>query len=366
MGVTNKQLLNELKRITALLSQLQIGAGVSGAGFHSVNLQPLVALLETIDADTSLMEPDINTINNSLLTIKTDIDNIKSNVQVVNSNTDSNPLMDTKLGDLVTDLAAIEVLLTGIDTLLTAIDDDTNNMRANLAIINSNTDPLPDTILTELESIDQNWNLLSVNSVAMVATAANTLGNATEDKQDTMITSLATNLTDNDQMISWLVLIEAATDGLEGKLDTIITHVDGIEGELNSIKAHLDKIEDQQYETPNIDVDVLTMVTGDLTQTQSITAGQLNEIIALTLVGETTANRTVTISIVVNSVVVGLADIVVNSGTTMILDDTKFDRIRQVLLNLKLHSLCELRCVASAVTATESVICNIAMVKRNS
>lgn len=91
------------------------------------------------------------------------------------------------------DLAAIEVLLTTLNTLTTTIDGVLDSMNSKLDTIDSidyflsgDTTDGGD-LLNELQSIDQNWNLLSVNQLNLAAILVAVLNNATSGRQDRLV-----------------------------------------------------------------------------------------------------------------------------------------------------------------------------------
>lgn len=322
--------LAELVTQSTTLSSIETNTDAAAGNGLAAWLASIDELLTTIDFDTNLIGDRTTSIDTRVGT---------SNSRLAN--------IDTSTNNIEASTAAIDASTDGIEALLTTIDSDTNE-------IGNNTDGLQ----AELESIDANWNLLGVNQLNLAAILAAVLNNGTSGNQTTMITRL-TSIRDNADSV------ESELQDINTELNTITTHVDGIEGALATIDQTLDDIADQQYGVPSNDVGVLTMVAGDLTKTMTISAGLLVELQALTITGETTASRTVTVSIVINGTNLDLIVITIPNGTTVILDDTKWDRIRSTLLNMKLHSTSEFRFVASAVTASESIIARIGIVRRN-
>lgn len=75
---------------------------------------------------------------------------------------------------LDTSVDGIEALLTTIDTSLNAIESDVDATRITSASIDTKvaTASKQDSALSELESIDANWNILSLNSIAQLAISA--------------------------------------------------------------------------------------------------------------------------------------------------------------------------------------------------
>lgn len=343
------------------------------------NLKKIVALLRR-ESKQAIVVTSPKVVHEKTRSVLIDIENNTDGLEALITSTNSilNEL-EVDNNAIIIDLAAMEVLLQTISTRTGIVGDNTSELEGDndniitaLADINTELNTITghvdilDTISTRTgtvadntESTDENWNLFSVNQLNLAAILAAVLNNATSGRQDTSNTHLG-------NIDSVLDDIETRVDGLEGLISTTNTHVDGIEGLLTTMDAVLDNMLDQQYNTPSNDVGVLTITNGDLTKTMSISGGLVVELQALTITGEATASRTISIGVVINGTLVPLIDIVVVNNTVLLLDDTKWDRIRLVLLNLKLHSTSELRFTASGCTATESIIMNIGIVRRNS
>lgn len=341
MATTREEFFRVLKEIRDTISAQKHAVVISKGGSTAGIQTTLSSILTSVDG----LEGFTDGLEALLTTLDAVVDSLLTNSNLLVSDVDEIRISN----------GVIQLAVDGLESLLTQIENNTDGIESRLDTVNTNLG----TMETDLESIDDNWNLLSLNQLNLAAILVAVLNNATSGRQDTANTRLQEIENNTDGL-------EGNTANLEARLDTIITHVDGLEGLLTTIDGVLDKILDQSYETPSLDVEVLTMTDGDLTKTQSITVGQLNELQALTIVGEATASRTITFSIVINSTVVGIIDIVVANGTTVLLSDSKWDAARSIMLNLKLHSTGEIRTVASAVTSSESVIVNIGMVKRNS
>ena len=175
------------------------------------------------------------------------------------------------------------------------------------------------------------------------------LNNATSGRQDTAQTSFDTMLTDNDSTHTKL-------DTIESSLNTIITHVDGLETKLDTQNT------DNNY-TGAAASDSVSLTSADLDQEISVNAGKVVEVQAITIIGETTAQRQVTINILNNGTRYQVSVITVAAGVTIEWNNSSMFNTRADLHNMKLCSTAEIEFVANAVTATESIVCRLATIE---
>lgn len=289
--------------------------------------------LATIDSDTG------NIINSRLLS---DGNTNAFWVQQVHNHLKSNGTdnIHTLMDDLISDISTIDGVLDAALALHTTSDASLNEIES----------VLENEILDELVSIDANWNIGGVNNVALAAILVAVLNNATSGRQDTMNTHLG-------NIDSVLDDIETAVDGLETLQTSTNTKLD-------TVIQHLDDIDDHNYGTRSGSVINLTMTTGNLTQTMSLGTAVVNDIMALRITGEASAARNVTVSVFISGTNFFIITIAVAAGTTVEWTDTKFDGVRDTILNLKLTSVIEMRCVADAVTATESIVASFGIIPR--
>lgn len=245
MAVTDKDMFRVLKEIAKntadlnrAIAKLSIPQGGGGGGSVTRSmagvesrLDTISALLTTIDADTSQMQTDLT---------------------AVNTNTDG-----------------IEALLTTIDTSLDAIESDEEANRVSLNEIES---VLEQEILTELESIDANWNLLSVNQLNLAAILTAVLNNATSGNQTTII---------------------GHVDGIEGKIDTVNTNLGDIKTDLDDVKADIqDLIPAETYASD------LALSSGVLTATDVVASGDVVELTSINIVTDDETARIITFDVV--------------------------------------------------------------------
>jgi len=175
-----------------------------------VDMAALEVLITAGNVDLAALEVLITAGNVDLAALEVDLAAIEV---LTTTSRDHLAAIESDTGPMQVDIAAIEVLLTTLNSLITTIDSVLDSMNSKLDTIDSidyflgNSTDAAD-LLSELQSIDANWNLLSVNQVAMAAVAVNTANNATTGKQDTAQTSFDTMLTDNDAMITDLAAIE--------------------------------------------------------------------------------------------------------------------------------------------------------------
>ncbi len=143
---------------------------------------------------TKSVRLDLNSTNSRLSNILTELQTQGDVLDTIDVDTGG---IKTDTALMVTDLAAIEVLLTTLNTLTTTIDSVLDEMNTKLTTIQNidyflgNGEDAED-LLSELMSIDQNWNLLSVNQLNLAAILAAVLNNATSGRQDTAQTTLDT------------------------------------------------------------------------------------------------------------------------------------------------------------------------------
>jgi len=359
VAITLTELNRTLKRIEALLKLTAKQADtihLAGGNFLSSSNtvfsdSNIVAELEHVNTELDTHTIKATESNSKFEDIKGKLDNINDSLNFIEADDDAIRL------EQIVQTTALDDLNDEADThtiKFTEVNSKLQDIKGKLDGVNS-----------ELDSIDDNWNLLSVNSVAVVATALNTTNNATTGKQDTSNTHLG-------NIDSVLDDIETRVDGLETlqtstntKLDTIETTLNAIQTTVDSSDQKLDNFQQYHYGTGTSEVDTLTMTNGDLTKTQALDTNTIAEIETITIVGETTANRTITVSIVISGTNLIIGDIQVNLSSTLLFGDSQWDQIRSIILALHLNTTNELRFVASGVTASESIIVNIGFVHRN-
>lgn len=169
----------------------------------------------------------------NLDTIEADTILIKTSTAAIDANTDA---VEGHLAAIETDTGAMDISLTSI-----AAEDFATAVNQVLA-------------KAELESIDQNWNLLSVNQLNLGAILAAVLNNATSGRQTTAQTSF-------DAMVVDLAAIEVKQGTINTSLNSIETDIaalevlqtttngklDTLETTLTNIESRILKMSSQQY-----------------------------------------------------------------------------------------------------------------------
>ncbi len=139
-------------------------------------LQAQSTTLSSLDADSTTIIGHVDGLEALLTTIDTSLDAIEADadaIRITNAAIDvTNAAMDTSLNAIESDADAIRITNAAMDTSLNNIESDADASRLSLIDIENNTDGIEgkqDAALSELQSIDANWNLLSVNSIAQLA-----------------------------------------------------------------------------------------------------------------------------------------------------------------------------------------------------
>lgn len=276
MATTRQEFFKLLKEISAQIDQLSkrkysVSGKTGGASPDRAALRDILTTLNSILVDTGRID------------IQTDDVATQTSLAAVVTNTNDIELLlttiDAVLDDILTDTGQMETLLTSIDTELDSIDANTFVARERLIAggknvaqwgqdIDANTEQMlldNDAIIidlaaiealaitaatariaaatartdinAELDSIDDNWNLLSTNQVNLAAILVAVLNNATSGRQDTSQTSFDTMLTDNDLMIADLDAIRLSNITINTSLDAIESDVDQIRISTSNIAA---------------------------------------------------------------------------------------------------------------------------------
>lgn len=169
----------------------------------NVDLAAMESLLTTIDLDTDAMATDLAAIETLLTTIDGDTSAINVDIaaiEILNTTSrDHLAAIESDTGPMQVDIAAIEVLLTTIDSVLDSMNSKLNTIDSIDYFLSGDTTDGGD-LLNELQSIDQNWNILSVNQLNLAAILTAVLNNATSGRQDTMNTHLAAIETDTGEI----------------------------------------------------------------------------------------------------------------------------------------------------------------------
>ena len=173
-----RQVIKQLKEISANIGR---GGGVVvGSRQQSVNLSSVTTALNNVLAQLvtlNLQFADVTGNNPTewLEEIEARVDGVEPLLVTIDSDTSNIRITNGAIQTLITagnvDLAAMEVDLAAIEVLLTSLDGK------DYFLSGDTTDG--GDLLNELQSIDQNWNLLSVNNLALLAIA-----DFTEDTRD--------------------------------------------------------------------------------------------------------------------------------------------------------------------------------------
>lgn len=247
IGRLLKQIRDELRLTggTSIIVSRSSGNHGSTDSLLATISQTLSSILSDLTNFSDANASSLDNIESDTETNRVSLNNIESDIDTIQ--------LDTNL--IKIDIAALLVDLLNFSTAnassLDNIESDTesnrvslNNIEADTGTMNTSLDEIESVlegeILTELESIDQNWNLGSVNNIALLATASQTLGNSTEDKQDDGITKL------ND-IDSVLDDIETAVDGLEALTTTGNAILTTIDVDTNAIRNSVDGQLNRRY-----------------------------------------------------------------------------------------------------------------------
>lgn len=375
---TNKKLISALKdfvaalsreRHTTILSKGGSSPGISLAKAEST-LSSILTQLENLNTETTLQGTSLDTIKvidfsteNTLGDVDAKLtfggtsitERIKAIQDEVKSQTSGgSDNLHTLLDDINTKLQQIindTTVLPNMDSLLATIDSDTNEIGNNTdgletaqdltnshltSLITNTAAILDDTkdLQSELESIDDNWNILSVNNVALLAADV----------------ALAA------------ILVAVLNNATSGRQDTMNNHLDQIQDDTTD---HLSEAILSGGVRTSGASDTLIMTTSDLTKVWSIGATDIVRCIVITMTGEVTASRDVVVNVRIGgSSSHKLTTITIASGTIVIdFDDAKWDKVRLVITQANYTSNCELEFIASAVTATEQIRVRIASMK---
>lgn len=240
MGATLKQLLDELKRITAQLkldapNLIAIG-GRSAVNFSTAALQ---ALLGTTNTTLSSILSKIivapatealqNTLNTLVSTLDSVMDLIKTDTTVIASDTTE---ANTRLTSLQGSNATIASDTTEANTRLSSLQSNTDGLEALLTTIRDDVAQESGgalaAIQTAVEDLENNFDILGSMGIPILAVAATAL--LIEGSLNTIITHV---------------------DGVESRLDTMIGHIDGVEGKQDTGNANIANMETMSIH-PNI------------------------------------------------------------------------------------------------------------------
>lgn len=200
-----RQLIKLLKEISAKVGR---GGGVVvGSRQASVNLSSVTTALNNVLAElqsqtTLLATTGGDTITQLLTSLETISISMNSNL------IDLEGLLAETGGDNITELlTSIETVVISLNSQLIAVNSELDAHTAIDYFLSGDTTDGGD-LLNELQSIDQNWNILSLNQLNLAAILAAVLNNATSGRQNTAQTSF-------DAMVIDLAEIEAAVENSE-------------------------------------------------------------------------------------------------------------------------------------------------------
>ena len=179
MAVTREEALRQLIKILKEIS-VNIGRGglaVIGRSSQSVNLSSVTTALNNVLAQLILMLTQLTSINSRLIhtdgtinatmlaRIDSRVDGLEARADTTNINL-SNIRTATEASQV--DLAAIEALTITIDSVLDSMNSKLDTIDSIDYFLSGDTTDGGD-LLNELQSIDANWNLLSVNNLALLS-----------------------------------------------------------------------------------------------------------------------------------------------------------------------------------------------------
>jgi len=183
------------------------------------DIAPIVASLATILTELQAQSITLSSSDSTLTTLNgTTLNDVETLLNDIDANTDGLEGLATTLNSLITTL----------DAVMDSIKVDTGNIDASLNAIESDVEAnrlkLID-ILTELESIDANWNILSLNSIAQLAIDAILV------VINTRLSTGGTNISEQANLASqrhWVFAAQATVTSLAGGSNTewTITFVD--------------------------------------------------------------------------------------------------------------------------------------------
>lgn len=296
--------LAELKSQSTTLSSLALQTAVDGVeGLITAGNVDLAAIEVLLAEDEGL------NVNKQLTRIQNNVDGIEALLAI-----DETLTINENLTRIQNNVDGLESLITSTNTKLDSLIAKDFSTQTTLELmrsqLNANTNGIEgklDAVNAELDSIDDNWNLLSVNNVALLVISVAAVLQATEAKQDTIITRLET--TNNK-------LSQRYKDGTGRRLVIFLTS----------------------------------------TTTQVLTADAVEQIQVIAILGEPTAARTVTVGIRYDdTTTIDITSFSVAAGTIVRWDDAKWDPVREVVNNHVFMSDAELSFTADAVTSSESI-----------
>jgi len=216
--------------LSSLLTQLQeINVNTTAIDLSTDGVE---ALLQDIDDNTDGLEGVNTDIRNRLLNIESDADANRVAVQAIETILNAHTLL---IDDMETMTLSIRNSNTNIETDVDAIRVD----MIALEVLANTAEAARTAINAELDSIDDNWNLLSTNQLNLAAILAAVLNNSTSGRQDTAQTSFDTMLTDNDAIITDLAAIEVTLAALEVLQTALVAGTN-----THSLNWHLDFVVD--------------------------------------------------------------------------------------------------------------------------
>ncbi len=181
MAITRKEFHKLLKEISAKLDRPAQLVAIGGRSLVSVpdnstvlsnilsELQTQSTTLSSLDTKSTTIIGHVDGLEALLTTIDAVLDTIKIDTGEISVDTGN---IEADTSDMNTSLDNIEADADAIRLTNIGIEADTDAIRLTNISIDGNTDGIEgkqDAALSELQSIDANWNLLSVNSIAQLA-----------------------------------------------------------------------------------------------------------------------------------------------------------------------------------------------------
>ncbi len=258
MTATLTDIFRILKKQNEILTD-QLGRSriaVSKGGGTVINLQELTTISATLSSilSTVALDSSVDGLETLLaleggLTIGNLLASIKGNTIDIEDRVDG---LEAQGSTQITSLAAIDANTNTLEALLAlegglTIANLLASIKANTIDIEDRVDGLEGqnstmitnqgTMESDLESIDANWNLLSLNQLNLAAILVAVQNNATSGRQDTAQTSFDTMLTDNDAIITDLAAIEVLLGTIDTSLNNIESDADQIRISVGNLAA---------------------------------------------------------------------------------------------------------------------------------
>jgi len=185
-----RQVIEQLKEISAKVGPSRLVSGTRTT--QVVNLSGVISTLEKLLAELVLQTTRLTSIDGKDFSTESTLSSLEGKDFATQTTLASIAGIDfaNESGGNLDDILTRLTTLTNIDYFLSGDTTDGGDL------------------LNELESVDQNWNLLSVNQLNLAAILAAVINNATSGRQDTAQTSfdsMVTDLTDAANRLSILI-----------------------------------------------------------------------------------------------------------------------------------------------------------------